>query len=121
MTHRIDSQVLGTSLSEALLLAGLMLWQPAATANDAVKREQLVALVRQVDLIDRLVEHAANTAPQERARYQFDYSRLHQDIERIRAGINDYLTPPRTQPRDPSELFGDYRQSNRPSDGEEAQ
>lgn len=121
MTHRIDSQVLGTSLSEALLLAGLMLWQPAATANDAVEREQLVALVRQVDLIDRLVEHAANTAPQERARYHFDYARLQQDVERIRQGLHNYLTPQRAQPRDPIELLSDYRQPDRPSDEEGSQ
>ncbi len=96
--------------------------QPAVAADSlALEREQLAALARQLDLIDRLAEHAANTAPQERARYHFDHARLRKDLQRVRAGIQDYLTPPRAQPRDPVELSGDYRQSNPPSDEEAPQ
>ncbi|WP_425531787.1 RAQPRD family integrative conjugative element protein [Stenotrophomonas maltophilia] len=91
-------------------------YQSAAAADDGIEREQLAALVRQLDLIDRLAEHAAHTAPQERARYHFDHARLREDLQRVRAGIQDYLTPPRAQPRDPVELSGDYRQSSPPSD-----
>src|SRR5690606_11860795 len=48
--------------------------QPTVAADSlALEREQLAALARQLDLIDRLAEHAANTAPQERARYHFDH------------------------------------------------
>ena len=50
--------------------------QPAVAADSlAMEREQLAALARQLDLIDRLAEHAAHTAPQERARYHFDCKR----------------------------------------------
>lgn len=94
--------------------------QPAI-ADDTPEREQLAALARQIDLIDRLAEHAAHTAPQERARYHFDHARLREDLQRVRAGIQDYLTPPRAQPRDPVELSGDYRQSSPPSDQEAPQ
>lgn len=84
--------------------------QPAVAADGpASEREQLAALARQLNLIDRLAEHAANTAPQERARYHFDYVRLRADLQRVRAGLQDYLVPRRAQPRDPSELAGDYR------------
>ncbi|WP_446680239.1 integrative conjugative element protein, RAQPRD family [Bordetella hinzii] len=76
-------------------------------------------MVRQIDLIDRQAEHAAHTAPQQRARYHFDHARLREDLQRVRAGIQDYLTPPRAQPRDPVELSGDYRQSS-PRSGQEA-
>ncbi|ENO80983.1 hypothetical protein B447_09863 [Thauera sp. 27] len=107
-------------LPAVLLAVSLSALQPAI-ADDALEREQLAALTRQLNLIDHLAEHAAGTAPQERARYHFDYTRLHQDIERIRAGIHDYLTPQRAQPRDPVDLLGDYRQSNRPSDEEATQ
>ncbi|ENE2732426.1 RAQPRD family plasmid, partial [Stenotrophomonas maltophilia] len=31
------------------------------------------------------------------------------DLARVRAGIQFHLTPSRAQPRDPSELAGDYR------------
>lgn len=91
--------------------------QPAI-ADDTPEREQLAALARQIDLIDRLAEHAAHTAPQQRARYHFDHARLRKDLQRVRAGIQDYLTPPRAQPRDPVELSGDYRQSS-PISGQE--
>jgi RAQPRD family integrative conjugative element protein len=90
-------------------------------ADDSTDRQPLAAIVRQIDLLDRLTEHVANTPPHARKGYHFDYARLHQDIERIRQGLHDYLTPQRAQPRDPVELFGDYRQSNRPSDDEDAQ
>ena len=96
--------------------------QPAVAADSlALEREQLAALARQLDLIDRLAEHAVHTAPQARARYHFDHARLRKDLRRVRAGIQDYLTPPRAQPRDPVELAGDYRQSSPPSDQEAPQ
>ncbi len=100
-----------------LLAVSLSALQPAI-ADDTLEREQLAALARQLDLIDRLAEHAANSAPQERARYHFDHARLRKDLQRVRAGIQDYLTPPRAQPRDTVELSGDYRQSSPPSDQE---
>ena len=79
---------LAWSLLAMLLAAG----QPATASDDAIEREQLAALVRQIDLIDRQAEHAALTAPQERARYHFDHARLRKDLQRVRTGIQDYLT-----------------------------
>ncbi|WP_458079571.1 integrative conjugative element protein, RAQPRD family, partial [Pseudomonas aeruginosa] len=38
----------------------------------------------------------------------FDYSRLAADLQRIRQGLQDYMTPSRAQPRDPSDLSGSY-------------
>jgi len=106
----------------ALVLAVALASTPPALAGDAaVEHAQLAALVRQLDLLERTAQHGASLARDKHARYHFDYVRLHQDIERIRAGIHDYLTPQRAQPRDPIELLGDYRQSNHPSDDEEAQ
>ena len=92
----------------------------AATAADSLasEREHLAALARQLDLIDRLAEHAAHTAPQERARYHFDYAQLRADLERVRAGLQDYLVPQRAQPRDPVPLAGDYVRRDRADDEE---
>ena len=93
--------------------------QPAVAADGvAMEREQLAALARQLDLIDRLAEHAAHTAPQERTRYHFDYARLRADLQRIRAGVQDYLVPQRAQPRDPVPLTGDYTRSRTADDKE---
>ena len=98
----------------ALLLAATGL-QPAVAADapdNAAEREMLAAVTRQLDLLDRLTERAAATAPQERARYHFDYARLRADLERVRTGVRDFLVPQRAQPRDPVPLAGDYTRSN---------
>ena len=98
----------------ALLLAAAGL-QPAIAADasdNAAEREMLAAVTRQLELLDHLDERAVTTAPQERARYHFDYARLRADLERVRAGVRDYLVPQRAQPRDPVPLTGDYTRSN---------
>ena len=102
-----------------LLAVSFSALQPAVAADGvAMEREQLTALARQLDLIDRLAEHAANTAPQERARYHFDYARLRADLKRVRAGLQGYLVPQRAQPRDPVPLAGDYVHRDRADDEE---
>jgi len=103
-----------------ILTAWLASALPASAGDAAPEHTKLAAIVRQLDLLERRTQHSTSIAHAERARYHFDYSRLRQDIQRIRAGIHDYLTPPRAQPRDPVELLGDYRQSGRSSDAEEA-
>lgn len=104
--------------SRAMLIAMLLSALQPAFAHDALEREQLAALARQLDLLDRLAEHAAHTAPQERARYHFDYARLRADLKRVRAGLQDYLVPQRAQPRDPVPLVGDYVRRDRADDEE---
>lgn len=106
------------SLALAMTLASATL--PAA-GDTAPEHAQLAALARQLDLFERTARHSASLARTERVRYHFGYARLQQDIERIRAGIGDYLTPQRAQPRDPVELLGDYRQPDRPSEEEGTQ
>lgn len=94
--------------SLAVLLAVSLLALQPAIADDTPEREQLAAFARQLDLIDRLAEHAASTALRERTRYHFDYARLRADLKRVRTGVQDFLVPQRAQPRDPVPLAGDY-------------
>ena len=103
------------ALALIIALAGA---SPASAGDATAEHEQLAALTRQLDLIDRLTEHAANTAPQERARYHFDYARLRADLKRVRAGLQDYLVPQRAQPRDPVPMAGDYVRRDRADDEE---
>jgi len=103
------------ALALIIALAGA---SPASAGDASAEHEQLAALARQLDLIDRLAEHAAHTAPQERARYHFDYARLRADLNRVRAGLQDYLVPQRAQPRDPVPLAGDYVRRDRADDEE---
>ena len=103
------------ALALIIALAGA---SPASAGDAIAEHEQLAALARQLDLIDRLAEHAANTAPQERARYHFDYARLRADLKCVRTGLQDYLVPQRAQPRDPVPLAGDYVRRDRADDEE---
>jgi RAQPRD family integrative conjugative element protein len=103
------------ALALIIALAGA---SPASAGDARAEHEQLAALARQLDLLDRLAEHAAHTAPQERARYHFDYARLRADLMRVRAGLQDYLVPQRAQPRDPVPLAGDYIRRDRADDEE---
>ncbi|EWH28552.1 integrative conjugative element protein, RAQPRD family [Pseudomonas aeruginosa] len=92
------------------LLLGLY-FSGHASADDATPEQaRLAAALRQLDSVERLVAQQAATVQDERTRYHFDYGRLAADLERVRGGIRDYLTPSRAQPRDPAVLLGDYRQ-----------
>lgn len=106
-----------TCVAPLLVAVGL---QSAIAADDDTKRDQLAALTRQLDLVDRLAEQAATLAPSDRARYHFDYSRLRGDIQRVRTGVQDYLVPQRAQPRDPLPLMGDYTRSDADAQGGKA-
>ncbi|MFN3987501.1 MAG: RAQPRD family integrative conjugative element protein [Rhodocyclaceae bacterium] len=121
-TWRRTSTWLGSmALLPLVLAASFLALRPTHAADDTPERDQLATIKRQIDLLERTALHSANLARAERARYHFDHTRLREDLQRIRAGINDYLTPQRAQPRDPVELLGDYRQPDRPSDDEEPQ
>ena len=93
------------------LATALLLGQsPMALAESPAQRQELVAALRQLDALERTVADSAAHAPvRPGERYHFDYSRLLADLARVRAGLQAHLTPSRAQPRDPSELAGDYR------------
>lgn len=87
-----------------------------AHADDATpERARLAAALRQLEAIDRLIAQEAARPQDGHARYHFDYPRLAADLARVRTGIRDYLSPSRAQPRDPTELLGDYRQPPAPA------
>ena len=94
-----------------LLVTALLMGQsPTALAESPAQRQELASALRQVDALERTVAHSAATSPLASGeRYHFDYPRLLADLARVRAGILAHLTPSRAQPRDPSELAGDYR------------
>ena len=99
-----------TTPFRCLLLFSLAIVDGSSYAASAHEQEQLSLVQQQLDTLERLAtraEAARTLEPIER--YRFDYPRLTQDIQRIRQGVQSYLFPSRAQPRDPSELVGDYR------------
>lgn len=81
----------------------------AFTSTAASEQTRLTALLRQLDLIERLAEDSARLPRDDTSRYHFDYARFRDDLQRIRQGIRDHLSPQRAQPRDSLPLQGDYR------------
>lgn len=82
----------------------------SAAAQDARERSDLSLMQRQITVIEQLADHARiSQVDVETSRYYFDYPRFVADLERIRQGINKYLSPSRAQPTDLAELTGDYR------------
>lgn len=98
-------------LALALAIAtGLSSNAVRAYATDiASESAQLAAIERQLDTIDRLATQSEQLPDSDSTHEHFDYARLHADIARVRDGIEDYLSPPRPLPRDPSTLVGHYR------------
>lgn len=88
----------------------LVLCAAAGTTSVTASQEktELSLIAQQLDNIETLA-HRAMSSCMPTDRYQFDYLRLNQDLQRIRQGIQGYLSPSRAQPRDPGELIGDYR------------
>lgn len=88
----------------------LMAFHSGSYAASAHEQDQFSLILQQLDTIERVATRAetANTSKSVE-RYRFDYPRLSQDIQRIRQGVQGYLSPARAQPRDPGELIGDYR------------
>lgn len=81
-----------------------------AAAQDVRERSDLGLMQRQIDAIELLADRAHCSATgTDRVRYRFDYARLTEDLERVRHGISNYLSPSRAQPADLVELAGDYR------------
>lgn len=81
----------------------------AYAADTASESAHLAAIERQLDAIDRLATQSEQLPDSDGTHAHFDYARLHADIARVREGIEDYLSPRRPLPRDPSALVGHYR------------
>ena len=101
----------------SLLLLPIALAYSSSYAASAHEQDQLSLVQRQLDIIERLATQAeaASTAEPD-DRYRFDYPRLSQDIQRIRQGVQGYLSPSRAHPLDPTELVGDYCLDTRPTE-----
>lgn len=98
------------SVIHYLLLLPLAILHGSCYAASAHEQVQLGFIQRQLDTIETSAHKAeASSIAEPNERYRFDYPQLIQDIQRIRHGVQDYLSPSRAQPRDPTELVGDYR------------
>lgn len=88
---------------------GLLVLSSAALADPDAEREALARLIHEIEALEPLIATAESQAsPDARIRFRYDW--LRQDLERIRAGIQEHIDAPRTEPRPFPPLRGDYRQ-----------
>ena len=94
-----------------LLVSGLLavaLPAQCAFADADGERVALARVIHELQAIDPLCPEAASQAnPDARIRFQYDW--LRQDLVRIRAGIQQHIDAPRSEPRTFPPLRGDYR------------
>lgn len=91
-----------------IVLSALLSAAPVFADADA-ERETLAHLIHEIEALAPLIETAESQAsPDSRIRFRYDW--LRQDLDRIRAGIQEHIDAPRTEPRTITPLRGDYRQ-----------
>jgi RAQPRD family integrative conjugative element protein len=113
VTHNLAGLATRRRTVPAVVLAWSLMACLSSSAQDAsIERERLTAILREFETIERLTSASESVAPAQGTRYHFDYARLRADLARVKAGIEDYLSPPRAQPRDPQTLQGDYRRES---------
>ena len=97
------------SLLPTIVVTGLVVGSSQAFADPDAEREALARLIHEIGALAPLIETAESQAsPDARIRFRYDW--LRQDLERIRAGIQEHIDAPRAEPRSFPPLRGDYRQ-----------
>ena len=94
-----------------VLVIGLLLVGVASPvlADPDAEREALARLIHEIEALEPVIATAESQAtPDARIRFRSDW--LRQDLERIRAGIQEHIDAPRNEPRKVPPLRGDYRQ-----------
>ena len=78
-----------------------------AVAEPQGERAELVRLINELDRLDALIAQAeARAVTTQRVRFQ--YSWLRADLEKVKAGIREYLDSVPVTPHVPPPLAGDY-------------
>ena len=92
-----------------IAVTGLVIGSPQARADADAEREALARLAHEVEALEPVIKTAeAQASPDARIRFRYDW--LRQDLERIRAGVQEHIDAPRNEPRKVPPLRGDYRQ-----------
>ena len=97
-----------STIVSLFVAAALSVSVPAAFADADAEREALARLAHEIEALEPLVRQAeAQTEPEARVRFRYDW--LRQDLARVRQGIEEHLSTPRSEPRTFPPLRGDYR------------
>ena len=79
-----------------------------ANAPTAGEREALIRLIKEMRVLYPIIDEAAAASrPDQRIPFQFDL--LKQDFNRVQQGIQQYIYQRAVEPRDFTEIRGEYR------------
>ena len=93
----------------AIVCTGLVFGSSQALSDPDAEREALARLIHEIEALEPIISTAeSQSSPNARIRFRYDW--LRQDLERIRAGIQEHIDAPRNEPRKVPPLRGDYRQ-----------
>jgi len=95
-------------LGALISVSGGFSFVSSVQAAGASEQANIEVMIRQLNALEDSARRSATIAGEPGQRYYFDYERLAGDIQRVRQGLQEYLTPSRAQPRDPVELAGKY-------------
>ncbi|MBK0123547.1 hypothetical protein IAE30_07295 [Pantoea sp. S61] len=96
-------------VSHALLIFLSVFISSNTNASELDELATTQRLLDQVQLsLDRARTVAAQSDPNNRRRYLFDYKKANEDLNTMRAGIDRYTQPSRAQPLDYGKVSGDY-------------
>ncbi|CAM2934459.1 integrative conjugative element protein, RAQPRD family [Pseudomonas gessardii] len=102
--------------TSAFTLLAVCAFIPHAFATSATEHSNLAVMIRQLNALEATAQQSAQLAVEpSNNRFFLDYQRLASDIERIRLGLENYLTPNRAQPRDTVEISGGYTLEREPT------
>jgi len=107
--HGQSHEYMHASWRAVIVVAGLLLGASQALADPDAEREALARLIHEIEALEPVIATAESQATPE-ARIRFRYDWLRQDLERIRAGVQEHIDAPRNEPRKVPPLRGDYRQ-----------
>ncbi|MEN1529679.1 RAQPRD family integrative conjugative element protein, partial [Pseudomonas aeruginosa] len=69
-----------------------------SSCGSASEQANLEVMIRQLNALEDTARRSAQGADEPGQRFYFDYSRLAADLQRIRQGLQDYMTPSRAHP-----------------------
>jgi RAQPRD family integrative conjugative element protein len=95
----------------ATAILGLCMTQPCLAQDGAteIERKNLIAVVRQIEALDQLIDQAESAADAD-ARLKFNYRQLRHELTQIQSGIQRHLNAPSRTPRALAPLEADYSQ-----------
>lgn len=89
-------------------------------AQSETEREQLKLVLEQLKNIEQIARQSEQSVQRTASdRYSFDYTQFNKDIEAVRIGVQNYLTPIRAQPREVVDLEATYQKEKKVPHGNE--